>query len=133
MKINHELIKTLEGLKNDPSLALALYQQLFFGHFWVIIPQSTGDVLDGGFLTYDGAGNIRELPFFTSPERHLLSQLHSQQNDSTIVEVEGKVLWPKMLDIVSRGELEVAVDPGEAHGIRITREMILGMVKLHGN
>jgi hypothetical protein len=37
-------------------------------------------------------------------------------------------LWKRLLDIVVTGQCEVAIDPMEAHGIRLTREMILSMV-----
>ncbi|TAL28573.1 MAG: hypothetical protein EPN97_14475 [Alphaproteobacteria bacterium] len=76
---------------------------------------------------------MRELPIFTDPKHHLVSQLSAQTADSMVIEAEGKSLWPRMLNIVVTGECEVAVDPGEEHGIRITREMILGMVKTHSN
>ena len=48
------------------------------------------------------------------------------------VKVGGEEMWPRLLDVVRTGDCEVAVDPGEKHGVRITREMILGMANTYG-
>ncbi|MGB9074810.1 MAG: hypothetical protein WCC22_19390 [Terriglobales bacterium] len=129
--MNNALIETLKGLKRNPALAVILYKQLFMGRFWAIAQKSTDNLENIRFLTYPSANNVRELPVFIDPKRHLLTEMSSQLGDSMIIEVEGKSLWPRMLDIAKTGECEIAVDPGEEHGIRLTREMILGMVSTY--
>jgi hypothetical protein len=131
--MNNALIETLKGLRRDPALSVILYKQLFMGRFWAIAKKSTGKLENLSFLTYPSADNVRELPVFIDPKRHLLTEICSKLSDSMIIEVEGKSLWPRMLDIAKTGECVIAVDPGEEHGIRLTQEMILGMVKAYGN
>jgi hypothetical protein len=130
--MNDALIETLKGMKKDPALAVILCEQLFRGRFWAIAQKSTDDLGNLAFLTYPSGGNVRELPVFSDPKRHLLTELSSELGDSMIIEVEGKNLWPRMLDTVKTGECEIAVDPGEEHGVRLTREMVLGMVNTYG-
>jgi hypothetical protein len=84
------------------------------------------------FLTYPAEDRVRELPAFTSANRTLLSQLQHNCDGVACLEVRGEDMWPRMLDIIQTGHCEVAVDPGEQHGVRITREMILGMVNTYG-
>lgn len=76
---------------------------------------------------------MRELPAFTNQDRKLLAELASQLADVEILQVDGKRLWTRMLDIVKTSVYEVAIDPGESHGIRLTKEMILGMVNKYGS
>ena len=84
------------------------------------------------FLTYPTADRIRELPVFTAPDRATLAQLAAESGAKT-VEVDGISLWPRLLDIVKTGETEAAVDAGENYSIRLNLQMILTMVRVHGD
>ena len=130
--MNEDLIKTLQGFRHDYGLVVDLYRQLFDGQFWTLIKQPVVPIQQMLFLTYPTPDGTRELPVFTSPDRALISQLQSDSNEAVCVQLEGVDLWPRTTDIVKTGECEVAVDPGEQHGIRLTTEMILGMVNEYG-
>jgi hypothetical protein len=52
--------------------------------------------------------------------------------DAVPVQVDGPALWKRLLDVVEPKKVEVEVDPGQAHGIRLRRRMILGMVAEYG-
>ena len=79
------------------------------------------------FLTYPSSG-MRELPLFTHPD----FVLSLDAPGAVLVHVQGQLLWPRLLDVVKTRECEAAVDPGQAHGVRLTREMIVGMVVTQG-
>ena len=123
--MQEELISTLQGLRSDPSLVVVLYEQLAKADFLAMVRVGTErSIKSMEFLTYPSSGDVRELPLFTQPE----FVLELQVDDLALAELRGPTLWPRLLDIVKTGECEIAVDPGQAHGIRLTREMVLGMV-----
>lgn len=130
--MNEDLLGTLRRLRADPSLAVGLSRLLFEARFWILVEDPSEDIGAMAFLTYPTEGGVRELPAFTSASRTLLRQLRDSCEGAASVEVRGEDLWPRMLDIIRTGDCEVAVDPGEEHGVRITREMILGMVNMYG-
>jgi len=130
--MNKSLIKTLCDFRNDVTLVIGLYQQLFNSRFCVLAKKPAEDLQTMLFLTYPTKDGIRELPVFTEPHRDLLLNLSTELLDAITIEIDGKDLWPKMLDIVKTDECEVAIDPGEHYGIRLTQEMILGMVCQYG-
>jgi hypothetical protein len=66
-----------------------------------------------------------QLKWVVAEIAHVLQDI---PQDSLYVSIPGDVLWKRLLDIVVTGQCEVAIDPMEAHGIRLTREMILSMV-----
>ncbi len=131
--MNEDLLKTLLGLRTDPTLAVVLYKQLFMGRYWVLVQKPVGSIESMSFLTYPTQDKIRELPAFTASDRRLVSELASTAGDAEGVQIEGSQLWPRMLDVVKTRECEVAIDPGEKYSIRLTREMILGMVIQYGS
>jgi hypothetical protein len=123
-----ELVKTLQGLRSDPSLVVALYEQLAKADFLAFVRKGTeGNVASMEFLTYPSSGGVHELPLFT--QQNFVLSLEVQ--GAVLAIVHGHLLWPRLLDIVKTKECEAAVDPGQNHGIRLTREMVLGMVNTH--
>lgn len=124
-----ELLDTLRTLRSDPSRAVVLYEQLFRASFFVLVKSGSEAHLESHlFLTYPTIDDIRELPVFTL-RKFVLEDLAV---DAVLVQVDGPRLWFRMLDIVKTGECEVAIDPGQVHGIRLNREMILGMTSAYG-
>jgi hypothetical protein len=123
------LIDTLKGLKADPSLVLQLYGQLFEATFYLLVRKGTETSLDKAeFLTYDTQDNIRELPLFTT-DKFLIDNLLV---DALAIQVGGQSLWLRLLGIIETGKCEVAINPGQTHGIRLTKEMIIGMIEKYG-
>jgi hypothetical protein len=119
-----DLLDVLKGLRSDPARVIDLYRLLYEASLLAFVQRGTESSLEShSFLTYPTPDATRELPLFTRRE-YVLDDLASY---ASIVEVEGPRLWPRMLDIVETGKCEVAIDPGRSHGIRLTREMILGM------
>jgi hypothetical protein len=128
--MNEKLIDTLSRLPSDPTVVVELYGQLFDARFWVLgQPTVNADAMQ--FLTYPTADEARELPAFTLDSRSVLADLSRQVPAAQIEEVEGPRFWSRILQLLESESFFVAVDPGEKHGIRLTREMILGMVGLH--
>ena len=130
-KINAELVRLLRAFRSDPPLVIQLYEKLFFGRFWMLA-QEPAAISQMAFLTYPTADGIRELPVFTAPDRATLARLVAESGAKP-VEVEGISLWPRLLDIVKTGETEAAVDAGENYSIRLNLQMILTMVRVHGD
>ena len=130
-KVNAELVWLLKAFRADPPLVVQLYESLFFGRFW-ILAERAASISELSFLTYPSAEGVRELPVFTAADRSTLATL-AAESGAAAVEVDGISLWPRMLEIVKTGDTEVAVDPGEGHGIRLDLQMILTMVRVHGD
>jgi hypothetical protein len=123
------LLETLRALRSDPTRALDLYDQLYREAFIVLVESgSEGAVESFRFLTYDTADGLRGLPVFTSPNLVLANV----PEDAVPVQVDGPALWKRLLDVVEPKKVEVEVDPGQAHRIRLRRRMILGMVVEYG-
>jgi hypothetical protein len=130
-KANAELLRLLRGLRADPTLTVPLHESLFSAQLWALI-EAPAPIADMSFLSYPSRDGLRELPVFTAEDRALLRQL-AAESGALPTEVSGPAFWPKMLDVAKTGECEVAVDPGEAHGIRVTLQMALGMVQMYGS
>jgi hypothetical protein len=123
--VSTALIDTLKALPSDPSRVVDLYRQLHAASFLVAVQAgSESDLASALFLTYPARDKIRELPVFTHPD-FVLPNLPA---NAALISAPGPILWPRLLDIVRTGECEAAVDPGQKHGIRLRREMILGML-----
>jgi hypothetical protein len=129
--MNEQLLVTLRGLKKNPALAIELYDQLFSARFWALVADPTVELSTMSFLTYPCPDGIRELPIFTAPNHPLMTHFGEASPPPATVELEGEELWLRMLEVVENKKTQVAVDPGDVHGIRISREMILGMVSTH--
>ena len=124
-----ELLETLKALRSDPTQAIELYQQLYHAAFFAFVQSGSESTLEEHlFLTYPGGGDVRELPLFTVRDFVLEGFL----NDALLININGPQLWPRLLEIVETGKCEAAVDPGQSHGIRLNREMILGMTAQYG-
>jgi hypothetical protein len=124
---NEELIATLERLVTDKTATVQLYDQLPLGTFYALVADPSASIQNMSFLTYD-SNEARELPLFTSESRQLLADLSDQAPVASIVRLNGLTLWRRLLEVTEKGVIEAAIDPGEPHGIRVPREMILGMV-----
>lgn len=123
------LLDTLMGLRKDPTLVLQLYKQLFESEFYAIVELGTDNSIDEmSFLTYETLDKISELPLFTD-EKFIPVSL---SKGSIISQVEGIELWQRLLNIVENGKCEIAINPLQEHGIRLKREMILGMISKYG-
>ena len=124
--MNSDLLITLKALPTDPSRAVDLYLQLYAASF--VVPVQAGSEADLGkamFLIYPSPDRIQELPIFTSRD-YVLKNL---PDDVVFVTAAGAVLWPRLLDVIRTASgCQVAVDPGQRHGIRLTDGMILGMI-----
>lgn len=124
-----ELLDTLKALRSDPGRAVELYEQLYRESFFALVQAGSEDDLQSHmFLNYPTVDGLRELPLFTKRE----FILHRLADDALSVQISGPQLWPRLLDIVETGKIEAALDPGQPHGIRLTREMILGMTAQYG-
>jgi hypothetical protein len=130
-KLNAELLRLLKDFRADPALVIQLYESLFFGRFWVLA-QQPAEISQIAFLTYPTVAGIQELPVFTAPDRPTLARL-AAESGGTVVEVDGISLWSRLLEIVKTGEVEAAVDPGESYGVRLNLQMILSMIRVHGD
>jgi hypothetical protein len=130
-KLNAELLHLLKAFRADPSLVVRLYESLFFGRFWVLA-QQPAEISQTSFLSYSTADGVRELPVFTAPDRPTLMRLATESAASS-VQIDGISLWPRLVEIVKTGETEAAVDPGESYTIRLNLQMILTMIRVHGD
>ncbi|QYM78600.1 SseB family protein [Horticoccus luteus] len=128
--MNRGLVDLLKQLPDDVTVVVELYRALFSGRFWVLA-QHTDHFHATQFLTYPAADGARELPVFTSADRELLVDLHRQVSAAEVREVDGRTLWPRLIDVLD-SDTFVAVDAAEKHGIRLSKAMIMGFVKLHG-
>jgi len=124
-----ELLNILRALKSDPGRAVELYEQLYRESFFALVQSgSETDLQRHLFLNYPTTDGLRELPLFTKHE----FVLPGMPDEALLVQINGPELWPRLLDIVETRKIEAAVDPGQPHGIRLTREMILGMTAKYG-
>lgn len=123
------LIDTLNGLRADPTLVIQLYSQLFEEAYYALVCPGTEKDLDKmEFLTYETQDKIIELPLFTS-EQFIIDTL---TQDAVVIQVRGQLFWKRLLDIIETGKCEVAINPLQTHSIRLTKEMILGMIANYG-
>ncbi|MEJ7911612.1 MAG: SseB family protein [Chitinophagaceae bacterium] len=123
------LIKILKGLQSDPTLAIGPYKEIFENSFFALVRKDTENSFETmEFVTYATEDNLTELPLFT----HENFIFNSYPKDAVEVRVLGEQLWGKLLTIVETGKCEAAINPGQTHGIRLTREMILGMFVKYG-
>lgn len=127
--MNESLIHTLRELKADPTVAIRLYEELFSSAFYALVRVGTGSSLTSMvFLTYDTIDGVRELPVFTE-EEFILRDL---SDEAEHVLINGVELWSRLSDVVETGKCEVGVDAGQSHGIRLNKEMLLGMLAMYG-
>jgi SseB protein N-terminal domain len=131
--VNDDLVESLIILKRDPTIVVRLYEQVFRGRFFALVADPAAPISSIAFLSYPSANGIRCIPLFTSVSRRLLSELKTEAGNPRAVEFDGPLLWSRMLEIIRTGGCEVELDPGESHGIRLTKEMILGMVSTYGD
>ena len=123
------LIEILDNLRTDPTWATQLYNVLYDSTFFVLVrPGTEENVEKMEFVIYPTEDGINELPIFTSydfvitfPDVQLF-----------VAEINGKLLWPRLLEIIEPEISEVAVNPGQNHGIRLNNSMILGMISMYG-
>lgn len=124
-----ELLKTLKGLVSDPTLVLQLYEQLLKSSFYVLVRPGTEAALEQmEFITYATRDGIDELPIFTDI-KFIPNDFYK---NSKIVQKSGQLFWKRLLDVIEDINCQIAVDPLQTHGIRLTKEMILGMIYKYG-
>jgi hypothetical protein len=129
LTMTDRLLEILSGLPENPSLVIELYEEVFKSSFFTFVRKGTEERWNTiEFLTYDTKDHVRELPLFTQEQFVLLDQ----PADSHLVEIGGQELWEKLLTIIETGRCEVAIDPIQTHGIRLTKEMIQGMLSKYG-
>lgn len=127
--MRNPLIEILVNIRSDPTLAIKLYEVLYNSTFFALVRLGTqNDIELMEFVTYPTEDQIQELPIFTS-KKFILEFPDSQLST---VEVNGRVLWPRLLHNIEQGISEVAVNPGQAHGIQVNNSMILGMIAMYG-
>ena len=129
--MNEKLLDTLHRIPSDPAAVVDLYRRLFESRFFVLTQRPAGKIEQMQFLTYPTEDGSRELPVFTARKREVLTGLSGQVAEAEVQEVKGPKLWARVLQLLETDDCFVAVDPGEKHGIRLTKQMILGMVNLH--
>ncbi|MFO0828315.1 MAG: SseB family protein [Phycisphaerales bacterium] len=126
-RANVALLDTLQALRADPSRVLQLYEQLFHANLFGVT--QVGAALESAnFLTYPTADGVGALPLFTQ-RRFIPSGLPA---DALVTLAPGAVLWRRLLEVICDDGCVAAIDPGQPHGIRLTRAMILGMVAAYG-
>ena len=123
------LLDTLNQLRTDPTVVIRLYGQLFEANFLTMVRKGTENSLEKmEFLTYDTIDGLRELPLFTS-DKFVINNLSP---DALTIKLGGQLFWTRLLDIIETGKCEVAINPRQTHSIRLTKEIILGMIANHG-
>jgi len=128
--MNVELLETLGAFRANPARVVDLYRQLYEGSFLVLVQAgSQASLSTMNFLTYPTSDGSQQLPVFTRSEYVLEERLP----DAIPVTLEGKVLWSRLLEFIGPETCTVEVDPGQPHGIRLRRDMILGMVAKYGS
>lgn len=130
--MNEALIGALEHLRDDPSAALAAYEQLYKARLFALVSDGMTTLPEMMFLSYPTLDGVREVPVFTSEGDPLMSKLQ-QESGATPIAIDGSTLWRRLLDIVQTGECEIAIDADEDYGIRLNREMVLSMVSAFGS
>jgi len=127
-----DLVETLKALRNDVSVVVHLYKQLYDATLIAIVQPGTEKSLTAmAFLSYDTESGIRELPLFSSIEA--VNDFHAAPPDAILVSMTGSVLWPRLLEVLPEDDsCQAAVDPIRDHGIRLTYAMVLGMVGQYG-
>ena len=123
--MNNSIEKTLEALMNDTSVVIHLYQELYNGSFFLFVRTGTeSNLAQSEFLVYPTSDGVHELPVFTNTE--FMSIISTPE--SKIILIPGPDLWPRLYEIIESCDYEVAVNPGQSHGIRLTSSTILGMI-----
>lgn len=124
--MNDELHATLDALPNNPAVVVDLYRQLYSADFFALVQAGTeSSIQTMGFLTYDTRDGIKELPLFTS---HSVAAGFKVPTDALLAQIPGKLLWPRLSALLKENEIQAAVNPTEAHGIRLTDRMVLMMI-----
>jgi len=114
----------LSQSRADPAVVVKLYPALSKQAYWVFVRTgSTGDLRTAEFLTYPSRG-CYELPVFTSEKFHLFNQFKSESGAEAI-HADGAALFRRLEGVLETGKLELAINPGWEHGIRLNRTMLL--------
>ena len=124
------LTKTLNELKTNPAVVVELYKLLFEAEYFAIVRKGTEELLNRTeFLTYETEDSVHELPLFTADTLIIQNLLNEE---TSVIHIAGQPLWSRLLDLVETGKCEVAIDPEQGYSIRLTKEMILGMISSYG-
>ena len=123
--MSESLLEILQNLRSNPALVVNLYQKLFEHSYYAFV--QTGSFVTCNtmkYLTYETADRIQELPLFTQEE----FIFENTPENASLIEISGLEFWQHLLTVIKTGECEAAIDPGQNHGIRLTKEMILSMI-----
>lgn len=127
--MSETLTRTLQDLITDKTVVVRLYEEIFVSRFFTLIKTGPNDRWDKvSFLAYETTDKISAIPLFTD-ESFIFG---SYPDTATKVEIWGQPLWEKLLTIVETGKCEIEIDPGQPHGIRLTKEILLGMIAQYG-
>lgn len=127
--MQHSLIEILIELKTNPSIVIELYEKIFNSKFLAIVRKGTEENLNvTEFSSYETQDGIFEIPLFT--ENKFIFENFSE--DAIVAEFGGLELWKRLLEILENKNIQIAINPGQSHGIRLTKEMILGKVNVYG-
>ena len=128
-QLQHSLTEILIELKTNPIVVLKLYEKLFGANLFAIIRKGTETNLNiCEFSSYETPDEIYEIPLFT--ENKFLFESFSE--DAIVIEFCGLLLWQRLIQILENKNIRIAINPGQTHGIRLTKEMVLGMVNVYG-
>jgi hypothetical protein len=129
-ELNDQLVSTLIAMRTDVSVVARLYELLYKAIFVAIVESGTEETLDTmSFLICDIYDGTRELPLFTSKD---IAAEFPRIGESTLVDIPGSRLWPRLLDVLPDDSCQASVDPTREYGIRLTRAMVLGMIGEYG-
>ena len=128
--MNQQLVDKLKELLKDPTIALEIYEQLFNADLIALVfdPKATHDRLS--FLTYETTDGLCGLPVFTSNQTVLLSSLEAESTAKRLT-LNGHQLWPILLKQAEDINCQIEIDAGEDYGIRLSKEMLLGMIAMY--
>lgn len=123
----NSLVDLLIKFKTDPTVVVELYPQLAVASFTIIVRKDL-DPETIEFRVYPSKKDISCVPLFTSRQTVLPELL---DKTSETMNIRGPELWGILADLTAQDEkLEIELDPGQNHGIRIGRTVLLGILHL---
>ena len=126
--MNTLFLDSLKVLQSDPSRVIDFYDKLYHSSYVAMVQRGTEhEVSSMLFLTYNRKDEVWELPIFTKDE----FMPEDLPFETCRVPLKGQDLFPRLLDVMMPNDFEIAVDPCQPHGVRLTREMVQGMVSGH--
>jgi hypothetical protein len=124
------LTDTLNRLKTNPTLVIELYEQIFNAKFFTVVRKGSEEYPFGDMqlAIYNAPDGVNE--FFLFTEEKLVPAILLEQN--SIIKVFGQSFWSKIYLMMVKAKFQVTINPIGVNGIRLTKEMILGMIGQYG-